>query len=462
MRMTSLLTICGLTSLMLAGCGQYEKNPVPDLAKMRADGQSEINKGPDKPQVITKTVYVDKPVPVVQQQTAVDQNFVIIAADSDMNFNEGQAATFAITGRSLIQGVSIKLVAQNLPAGAVFQAAPTAQNPDRYTLTWTPPYNTVASNTVIRSYKFKVSAQITNVTPGIDRKALEALSRQKELSLLVLKNQAAPTDLVVTLPASVNENALTPFQVTVRVPGVDDQSGQTPKLVISYDRLMMIQGNTYRELDGSRHVIADQNHLDPKYLGDYRWQFSLFFDTKNISVQPPEDTKGNVVATADVAHVRLNVKAYAPSGSSTPEIVKLVQIILTKPVDAPRFDLSGLGKESLELTPGQTVNLNFVITSSASGSNLKVELPNVKTLPGSPSLSCKASALSAAKQECQLSWKVPCTANDNDLSQQISMNAVALSAGRSSEATAYVLKTVRSQNEKAASCTAAPAAGVAK
>jgi hypothetical protein len=320
----------------------------------------------------------------------------------------------------------------------------------------------VASNTVIKSYKFKVSAQITAVDPGIDRKALEALSRQKELSLLVLKNQAPPTDLAVSLPDSVNENTLVPFQITVRVPGVDDKAGQKPKLVISYDRLMTTQGNSFRELDGSRHVIADERNLDPQYLGDYRWKFSLIFDTKNISVQPPQNTKGEVQATADVAHVRLNVKAYAPSGSSTAEIVKKVQIVLIKPVEAPRFDVSGLAKESLELTPGEAVTLNFVITSAAKDSQLKVELPNVKTLAGSPSLACKASTVSAAKQDCQLSWKVPCTATDSELAQQINMAAVAINAGRSSEATAYTLKTVRSQKDKAATCTAAAVAGVAK
>jgi hypothetical protein len=160
-----------------------------------------------------------------------------------------------------------------------------------------------------------------------------------------------------------------------------------------------------------------------------------------------------------VAHVRLNVKAYAPSGSSTPEITKKVQITLTKPIDAPKFDLSGLGKESLELTPGEAVNLNFVITSADAASSLKVELPNVKAMVGSPSLSCKASSTSAAKQDCTLSWKVPCSANDNDLSQQINMSAVATSAGRSSQVTNYTLKTVRSQKDKAASCT--PAASIA-
>lgn len=459
MRTTSLFSVLAVaTTIFVVGCGKYEKNPVQDLEKMRENGKTEVNKGPDKPQVITETVIVEKPVEVIKEKTAIDENFIVISADSDMNFVEGQSATFAIVGRSLIKGVGIRLTAQGLPAGAVFQAAPTAQEKDRYTLTWTPAYNTVANNTVIKSYKFKVSAQITDVPAGKDRKALEALSRQKELSLLVLKNQAAPTELAVNLPASVNENTLVPFQVTVRVPGVDDKSGQKPKLVISYDRLMVAQGSSFRELDGSRHVIADQNNIEPQYLGDYRWKFSLIFDTANISVQPPQNAKGEVQATADVANVRLSVKAYAPSGSSAPEVPKQVKIVLAKPVEAPRFDLSGLAQESLELTPGEQVNLKFVVTSAAKGSLVKVELPNVKTLVGSPSLSCQVSKLSTAKQDCQLSWKVPCSATDNDLSQQINMAAVAVNAGRSSEATAYTLKTVRSQKEKAASC----AAGVTK
>jgi hypothetical protein len=451
MKTTSLLPLIGVMVIAVA-CGKYEKNPVPDLQQLRQDGQAQMNQGPEKPQVITKTVVVEKQVPVYKEQATVDENFIVISADSDMNFTEGQAATFQIIGRSLIKGVGIRLVAQNLPAGAVFQAAPTAQEPNLYTLTWTPPYNTVPANTVIKNYKFNISAQITDVASGIDRKALEALKREKQLELRVLKNIAAPTDLAVSLPDAVNEGSVTPFQVTVRVPGVDDKSGQTPKLVISYDRLMMTQGNNYRELDGSRYVIADQAHQDAQYLGDYRWKFSLMFDTQNISVQPPQDVKGQVLTETNVAHVRLNVKAYAPSGSSTPEVTKKVQIILNRPIDAPKFDLSGLGKESLELTPGETVNLNFLITSANAASSLKVDLPNVKTLVGSPSLTCKASAASSAKQECTLSWQVPCAAGENDLAQQINMSAVATSNGRSSEATTYTLKTVRSQKAKAASC----------
>jgi hypothetical protein len=457
MKTISSLSTLGLAALLIAGCGRYEKNPVQDLEKMRANGQAEVNKGPEKPQEITHTVVVEKPVEVIKEQAKVDESFFVIAADSDMNFTEGQSSTYQIIGRSLIKGVSIRLVAQNLPAGASFQAAPTAQEKDRYTLTWTPAYNTVPSNTVIKSYKFKVMVQITDVAAGINRKPLEALSRQKELSLLVLKNQAAPTDLAVNLAETVNEGTLTPFQVTVRVPGVDDKLGQQPRLVISYDRLMTTQGNDYRELDGSRHVIPDQNNSEPQYLGDYRWKFSLIFDTANIGVQPPQNLKGEVQATAAVAHVRLSIKAYAPTGSSTPEVVKKVQINLNKPVEAPRFDMSGLAAETLDLTPGEKMNFRFLVTSAAKGSSVKIELPDVKTLVGSPSLSCKSS-LTAAKQECLLSWKVPCSASDADLNQQIAMSAVAVSGGRSSDVTSYTLKTQRSAKPKAASCSA----GVAK
>lgn len=443
-----LLTTLMTSTLLISACGKYEKNPVQDLDQMRKQGQSELEKGPDKPQVLTETVVVERPVEVIKEQSTLDQNFVVITPDAEMNFVEGEASTFQVIGRSLLKGVGIQLAAQNLPVGAVFKAAPTAQDANRYILTWTPAFGTVASTSVIKTIKFKISAQITTVPADQDRKKLESLLREKEVSVLVLKNQTPPSELTVDLTNQVNENSESVFQVSVKVPGVDDKSAQKPRLSISYDGVSLTQGNKYLELDGSRHVMINPAQREPLYQGNYKWQYSLIFDTKNISVQPPMDPKGVVQANAETAHVRLSFKVYSPMGSSTPEISKQLEIVLSKPVSAPRFDLSGLTEDSLELTQGETVKLSFTISSADTNAVVKVELPNVKTLVGAPTMTCQASVLGSFKQDCSFTWKVPCTATDAELTQGLTMTAITTAAGRSSEPVPYTLKTVRSVKEK--------------
>ncbi len=446
MKRTTLFLLAIATTACVVGCGKYEKNPVQDLDQMREQGKNEVNKGPDKPQILTETVIVEKPVEVVKEQATLDENFIVITADPEINFVEGQKASFQVIGRSLIKGVGIKLVAQSLPAGAVFESAATTQDKDRYLLTWTPEYNTVPDKSAIKSIKIKIAAQITEVPKDKDRKSLEALVREKEVTILVLKNQAAPTDLSVNISEQVVENTLAPFEVTVKVPGVDNKSAQKPRLVISYDGVSLTTGNDYLERDGSRHIIAAQNHKDAEYLGNYTWKYFLIFDTQNIGVQPALATNGTVQATANSSHVRLSFKVYSPLGTSTPELVKKVQIALLKPVTAPRFDLSGLGQETLQLSPGDKINFKFFVSAADPESSVKVELPSIKSV-GLPKLTCKVSTLTTAKQDCQLVWNIPCSAKESDLTQELKMSAVSIADGRGSETVEQILKTTYVKKE---------------
>ncbi len=448
MKTNFLFSTIALTALVLSACGEQNKNPVKDLSQLREKGSTEVARGPEKPQILTETIVVEKPVAVIKEQSTVSADSIVIAASPYMTFSEGQKSSFEVIGQSLIPGVRLKLSGKNLPAGAELVAAANNDQKDRYVLTWTPAYNTVSANSnQSKEIKIKIAAEVAQAPNEKIRQTLASLLKEKEVVLVVTKNQQAPMDLKIeNLSEVVQEDSITRFQVTATVPGVDDQSTQKPVLRVSFDGVTMTQGNSFRELDGSRHIIADENKKDAEYLGNFKWKFNLVFDTKNISVQPALNTDGSVNASAETSHLRLSFKVYNEV-LSTPETVKHIQIALIKSVEAPRFDVSGLAQETLELTPGEKLKLSFTVKSANAKGKIKMELPNLKSVVGSPKISCVA-ALSSAEQNCQLQWNVPCAAKDADLSQEISMSAVATANGRSSEIVKYTLKTVRSAKEK--------------
>lgn len=457
-------------SMTLSACGKYEKNPVSNLDQMREAGAKELVLGPDKPQIIREEVRVEVPVEVVREvprlvpqvvrevveQATVDEKYLIIAPDADMSFTEGKAASFKIRARVLLPGAKIKLVSQNLPEGATLKDISTDGDPGLYELSWTAPLATVPATAGRKIVTIKVVAQVTEAKTDADRKLLEGLSREREINLSVFRDQTPPSDLVVTnLPNDVVEGSLTAFQITVKVPGIDGKSAQKPSLQPIFDGVVSAPGQDYQERDGTRHLIVDMNKADVEYVGSQTWKFNRIFDTKNIPAQPQLSKDGAVVATADGVRVRLSFKVYSPNGSSTAQVLKQIKIKYNRPLVAPRFDLSGLGQEALELTPGESLRLNFYVESSDSRAQVKVQIPDLAGLVGSPTLECKDSTTGAFRQACTLRWSVPCSAVDADLKKELKLSAQSTLSNTSSETASYTLKT---QKSKAASLCPAPTA----
>lgn len=331
----SFITLVSL-SLLAAGCGEYQKNPVPDLEKMREHGRLEMQKGPDKPRVITNDVIREVPVIVVKEQATIDENFIIITPDAQMTFNEGQASHFSIRARVLVPGIEIKLKASGLPSGARLEKSKSEK--DLYVLTWTPDLYTVPSNAAMKSYTVKVTAEVTSAENPANAEKLKGLVREKEFPLFLFRNQEGPSGLSVSgIAPEIAEGSLVPFTVTVKVPGTDDKVPQKPRLVVSYDGVSYTAGNDFLELDGARYVVAilnkkesDPNKKDIEYLGDSTWKYNLLFDTKNNSVQPQLSKDGSILTNADGTRVRLSFKVYSPYGLSTPEVLTQVKIKYTK------------------------------------------------------------------------------------------------------------------------------------
>lgn len=443
-------------AMLAAGCGEYQKDPVSDLQPMRENAKVEIQKGPDKPREITKEIIVEKPILVTREESTIDEKFIVITPDAQMTFNEGQQGQFKIRARVLVPGIEIKLSAQGLPDGAKLEQS--TQEKDLYLLTWTPALYTVPANSAVKSFTAKVSAQISSTKNPADAEKLKGLVREKEINLFLFRNQEAPSALTVTgLNTEVNEGTLVPFIVTVKVPGTDAKTPQKPSLVVRYDGVSTTAGNNFLELDGSRYVVADLNRKEAEYLPQTQtWKFTMIFDTKNIALQPQLNKDGSVNPNADGTRVRLSFKVYSPYGTSTPEVLSQVKVRYNRPVTAPRFDVSGLGQQGLQVAPGQKVNLNFGVSSADAQAVVKVE-PATNSLVGSPKVECKASAAGANKQECTLTWAVPCDAKAEQLNGEVAMTAVSVVNGRNSDVTSYKLKVLASQKDEKL-CPAAEAA----
>lgn len=452
---TSILSLIALP-LVLSACGKYEKNPVPNLEKMREAGKNELVLGPDKPQVIREEIRVEVPVEVIREverqvpvvvtqtieQATVDEKYLVIAPDMDMSFTEGRSSSFKIRARVLVPGAKMKLVSNNLPEGASLKDVSTANDPGLYELTWTPALATVPANSARKVVTIKLSAQITETKTEADRQLLEGLVREREVNLSVFRDQSPPTDLKIeSLPNEVSEGQIIPFQIIVKVPGIDDKSAQKPSLVGIFDGVVSTPGQDDLERDGTRHLIIDTNKPEVEYLGNQTWKFNRAFDTKNIPAQPQLGKDGQVRASADGVRVRLSFKVYSPNGSSTAQTLKQVRIKYDRPVTAPRFDFSGLGQETLDLIPGERLRLNFYVESSDARAQVKVQIPDLSALIGTPTLTCQASSAGAFRQACSLSWSVPCSAQEKDLKNDIALSAQASFSNTSSETTTAVLKT---------------------
>lgn len=446
MKNITLLTSLVLSALVVAACGKYEKHPVENIDTYRENGRKELEKGPEKEQVRTETIIVEKPVEVVREQATIDENSLIIAPDRKMVFIEGASTTFKVVARSTIQGVKVKLSGKNLPEGAKLEKSPTEA--DVYLLTWTPKIYTVPAGESLKEVDVKFGLEVTETPSERVKKALESVTREREATLFVKRTQAVPSDLKIEgLTDEVAEGSVTKFSVTVKVPGIDGQTPRKPMLTIFND-LGQSTGVEYTEQDGTRHVMIDPAQREAVYAGEQKWKFSLVFDTKNIAVRPDMDRRGQSLSQSAVSHVRFNLLVTSPFGTVTPQILKLVKIGMNRPVSSPRFDLAGLTGPALELTPGEKMKFNFTVVSGEPSAALKLELPDLKSLVGSPKLSCKVSPNGASKQDCSLEWTVPCAASDENLKQEIAMTATATIAGRNSEPVRQVLNTIRSKKDK--------------
>ncbi|MNK11962.1 hypothetical protein D3C87_300130 [compost metagenome] len=308
--------------LLVVGCGEYKKNPVDDLEELRKDAK--VQTGPVKPRYLPGPVVIEKER-VVVEETKIDNSFIIISPDRKMTFTEGVKSTFKVVLRATLPDVQLKLTATGLPDGATL--TPSAQE-NVYNLTWTPSLYVIPQNTSSQDYDVKLIADVDAAASKNKENAakIKGLVNEKEITILLFRNQEPPSNLTVTgLPGQIKEGDVVSFTVSAKVPGIDDKSPQKPRLVVSYDGVSLTAGNSFLELDGSRHV--DTTKTEVQYVGNSVWKFTLPFDTKKFPVQPQLAKNGTVMDKADGTRVRLSFKVYSPYGMSTPESLTQLKLV---------------------------------------------------------------------------------------------------------------------------------------
>lgn len=433
-------------SLLAAGCGDYSKSPVADLEQMRANGKSEIQAGPEKvrERIVEVKVKEDGTV-VTVEQAKIGNDSIVVSPQLDMTFSEGASASFPITTKVLVPGVGIKLVVSGLPDGATVTESTT--QPGTYMLTWAPPFYTIPAGQSAKTIIATADVQI--VSGDAEKvKALKALDLSKKFALTIVPTNQAPSEQTVSgLTSEIVDGTITEFSVTVKVPGVDDKSAEKPELMVIYDGQSSTEGNNFLEMDGTRHIGLDLAKKSREYVGDYKWKFNRIFDTKNVNAAPQLGKDGKVIANYSGTRVRFTVKVIGGRNMSTPAQVVQVKILRNAPIEAPRFDLSGLNAQALEVARGQEVSVSFNVASADAAATVKME--GMKTsLPGAPKMNCQVSSGGTATQNCVLTWKVPCDTQDAKLNGDINMSAYAVVEGRNSQATAYTLKVVAAKEDK--------------
>lgn len=434
-----------LPFLALSACGKYSKQPVSDLPTLR---EAAKNSTPEKPLIKEVPITHVQVIHDTKSEAKVDSDFLVIIPDAQMNFIEGQKATFKVRARVLVKGLTVKLSAQGLPEGATLTLDPTEA--DLYNLTWTAPLYTIAATDVVKTIPVKFLAEVASVPAGANA-ALQGLQKAKDVTLLVLHNQQAPGQLTVEgLNNEVLEGTIVPFSVVATVPGIDGSSIRKPRVQALFDGASLSAGNAFLEMDGSRFITADSQHKEPEYLGDSKWRFYMLFDSKNISVQPQLRRDGTLAPQADGVRVRVSFKVYSPFGSSTPESLKQIKIGFSKPIGAAHFDFSSLGSKSLTLNPGSEAKLQFSVKSLDGKSEVQMNLPTLTSLPGQPSLACQASAKGAIQQDCVLTWAVPCDATASSLKNEIKIAARTTIDGQPTDEESHVLKTI--EGKKGSAC----------
>jgi hypothetical protein len=437
----SIVTII-LPTLILAACGDYQKNPVDNLEEIRAKGKAEQELGPQKPKEIVK--WKDRPVAVPVEQGSINSNFVTITEeatagqkDTSPDFYEGQTKSLAFRVRTSNNGIKVKLTIQEKtrPQGAEFKQS--TSDKDVYLLTWTPAPYTVG-NGEKAAFVVKLSAVLESAATKQLETQFKSVTHDKEVRLYVFKQKVAvPTHKVEGLPSEIKEGDIVTFTVTAVVPGVDDKSKAKPVLSAYYDGKNLTGDNSFQELDGYKYL--NTNPSEPQYVGNYTWKFTRLFDTKNNAVDVQLAKDGSVMKNSDGTRVRVSFKVKSPLYDFvSAESVSLIKITYNKPASAPRFDLVGLGQPKLVVNPGQKTTLNFVVTSAEKTAKVQVSTAPSK-LAGSPAVVCKDSKEGSFKQDCTMTWEVPCDAAKDQITGTVQMSAVAIVNGQNSDETRYDL-----------------------
>jgi hypothetical protein len=164
----------------------------------------------------------DQPVDV--KKVYKDANlFTLKVPSGNMNFVEGQTASYSIEVATQYPNASYRLKSANLPDGAVF--APVSGKKNLYKLTWTPAIGTLPDGKASDTFKFTIDVEVDAKSTNSDTSKLREIAGPGYETLTVTLNKTAenPTFESVQLASKeVSAADQNPVAITVvaKAPGV--------------------------------------------------------------------------------------------------------------------------------------------------------------------------------------------------------------------------------------------------
>lgn len=312
------LTMLIPTFLVVAcGSGESSKNPVADLEALREKAMLEAKNGPKLPE--KQKEYIVKEVPVAQEQTTLTESFIKITHDKILSFYEGQTSSYKITLSVKDPGFTMKLTAKGLPNGAEFKDISSSKEPNTYEFRWKPAFNALPADQDMNLMTITLVPVLNTAKDAKKAEIVKGLSLEKSLPFFLLKNQEKPSELTITgLPTELQEGQVVAFNVVAKFPGIDPSSGQEPYIGRFEDPKASTLPTNILEMDGSRYVKL----VSTKYLGDFKWEFNLVFNAKDVPVET-QKTKDGKIAGTDSTQTRLILRAFGIANATPEKIVRV-------------------------------------------------------------------------------------------------------------------------------------------
>ncbi len=295
-----LLTFALSFALLLSACSGKKQNPLDEFEELR-----------------------DEAVPPHEQkletQDFVGSEIIVISPEKDINFVEGVRSDFKITARVLQAGVQYNLVAADLPNGASLAKSDTEAN--TWILSWQPPLGFTTNNQIEKEVYYSLAIDITDFGGDRNENLLSQLNKSFDFSFKVRKTYEPPQVIAISgLTDSISEGQQQAFTVDVSVPGA--HAGNLPRLDVYFNGT----GNSKEKYEGNGAVFvrrSTENQV-PESIGNNVWRFFFTLDLKN-NVFVDRNQGGNPYEAGSLP-VRMNFKAYGPTGVASPEMKHVITV----------------------------------------------------------------------------------------------------------------------------------------
>lgn len=286
--------IATLAALAFAGCGETntKTNPLEEYQDLK-----------------TVPKYTGNEPRVQEYEKAAAFSILV---EKNLNFVEGESASYVITPRSMITGGVFRLVAKDLPEGATFGPVDGSKPMGDYKLTWAPAIGTLPDQARWDEFDAEIDVEVLQGADPVanERMAQMAVGRQIQLRLVPTKIQPVieKCELASGVSCSQGELQITEgdsiaFTLTVKDAG--SAKGRTPRLALDDDQG---ENKEMPRVAARRYTVVSRK---PEAIGGGLFRFKGRIETKGMEFP----------AGAKSAIARVVAYVVSPSGLISPDEV---------------------------------------------------------------------------------------------------------------------------------------------